>query len=136
MLPRSSKNAKVIAIKYPSKTYKIDFDKKRIVRDCNGLESVVQAVRKLLFTERYAYSIYGSDYGVELWQMIGKDLPYVEATIGLRITAALKQDNRVIEVKDITVAKIDHQSLLITFVVVTEFGDASISGSFIKSAGE
>lgn len=133
MLPKTSRNAKVVAIKYQSKTYKIDFDKKRIVQECDGLEAIVQAVKKIMFTERYSNCIYGSDYGVELWQMIGKDLPYVESTIGLRIASALEQDNRVKSVKDVTVSQIDKQSLLITFVVVTDFGDASISGSFIKS---
>lgn len=135
MLPKTSRNAKVVAIKYPSRTYKIDFEKKRIVQECDGLEAIVQAVKKIMFTERYSNCIYGSDYGVELWQMLGKDQPYVESTIGLRIASAIEQDNRVKSVKDVTVtvSQIDKQSLLITFVVVTDFGDASISGSFIKS---
>ena len=45
----------------PSKTYNLDTVRNRIGAMIDGREAIMQAVQKILYTERYANVIYGSD---------------------------------------------------------------------------
>jgi len=107
----------------PSKTYKIDFEKRKIVGVTDGLEALKQAIYLILNTERYQHLIYSFNYGVELDSLAGKDKEYVEAEIKRRIEEALLQDDRINRVEDFKMlAGSDKDSIIVKFDVVTNTG--------------
>lgn len=106
---------------YPSRTYRWDRERQRIIGHVDGLQAVQQAVGKILETERFRYPIYSSGYGSEVATLLGRDTVYVQAEIGRIITEALMQDDRVLRVENIkSVANGDR--IYTTFMVVTEDG--------------
>lgn len=112
---------------YPNKTYKISFEKDgvdRISGYADGLASVVQAVYLILNTERYMFNIYSWDYGVELFDLIGKPIPYVIADLPRRIKEALIMDDRIDDVVDFEFER-NGSKLHATFTVVSNIGNIS-----------
>lgn len=107
----------------PSLTYQIDTANNRIVGKIDKNESVMQSIKKILDTDKYAYEVYDWNYGQELLKLIGKDFAFAEAEIPRIINEALMQDDRIIEVKDFTFEKTDLNSLVVSFLVITIFGD-------------
>lgn len=111
----------------PTKTYYIDFEKKRIIGKVDGQEAMKQAILKILLTERYEFNkVYSNYYGVELKEMIGL-LPFiVRVQLEPKITEALLCDDRIMSVVDfdITVKK---KVVSVNFTVKTIFGDVEIS---------
>lgn len=106
---------------YPTKTYKIRVDDNRIVGYTDDLDAVVQAIYLILSIERYQHIIYSWDYGVELLDLYGKPMPYVMSEVERRITDALTQDDRIVEVKNFNFEQHGKQ-LHVTFDVVTKYG--------------
>lgn len=109
---------------YPNRTYKISIENDRISGYTDDLEAIKQAIYLILSTERYQYIIYSWDYGVELFDLIGKPMPYVMSEIPRRIKEALTQDNRITDVVDFEFTK-SGRKLLTTFKVVTNIGNIS-----------
>lgn len=103
----------------PSLTYAMNNDKNIFVGKLDGVEAIKQAVLKIINTERYEYEIYSWDYGIELQDLYGKDLPYVMSEIKQRIIDALIVDDRIESVDDFEVEKIKHGKLHIRFTVTT-----------------
>ena len=90
----------------PSKTYRLDLDKGRIVGKVDGLEAVNQAIRKAIITPRFKCLIYDSQYGSELENaIITKDATreYIRATAARFIKDALLPDTRILSVYDVDV---------------------------------
>ena len=120
MLPESIMNINELAtINYPSTTYKLDLDTKRIGRKIDGLEAAVQAVTKIFKTERYANVIYSGDYGIELQSIIGMDFDYISADLQRRLEEALLADDRIQAVEELILEKTDLNSLKVSFIVKT-----------------
>lgn len=115
---------RITEITYPNKTYKVLFDKNRINGYTDELDSVAQAVEFILSTERYKFIIYSWDYGVELYDLIGKPMPYVMSELPRRVTEALTQDNRISDVTDFEFKR-NGKKLHVTFTVVTNLGNIS-----------
>lgn len=113
---------------WPSKTWVIDRARGRLVQQCDGFESIYQAVQKILQTERYMEPIYSTFYGIELRGMIGKPTSYIRAAIPQAIKEALKQDDRIssVSVEQLTV---DGDSVSVTVNVVTNLGSLSVQTS-------
>lgn len=109
----------------PSHTYKIDFTSKRLSGMIDGLEAVKQAVFKILNTERFRYFIYSSDYGSELFGLIGEHPLYVESELERRIQEALMQDDRIDSVDDVQV-QFESDRAIVRFVVHSSFGDFTV----------
>jgi hypothetical protein len=108
-----------------SKTYKIDFETGEILPEfINYGEAVRQAVIKAILTMRDRYIIYSSDYGCEIFYLLGKSYSeeYLQLEIPRLINEALMIDDRVAETKDFVVKKIGDE-LYISFNVVTDVGD-------------
>lgn len=103
-----------------SKTYRVLNG--RVVGWIDNKQALRQAVEKLLHTERYMYEIYTDEYGIELQSLIGASFELVEAEISRIIKEALLVDERIVEVTDITVQKLDSASLLVSFNVQSIFG--------------
>ena len=76
-------------------------------------------VLKTINTERYEYEIYSWNYGIELQDLYGKDLPYVMSEVKQRIIDALVVDDRIESVGSFDVEKVGNGKLHIKFVVVT-----------------
>lgn len=115
----------------PNKTYRViiyddkDYHKfDRINGFITDYDSVRQSIYFILNTERYKYIIYSWNYGIELYDLIGKPMPYVKAEIPRRITEALLQDDRIENVTDFKF-KENGNKLSVTFTVVSNVGNIS-----------
>lgn len=86
-------------------------------------EALKQAILKIIHTERYEHEIYSWDYGIELQDLIGEQIPYVMSEIKRRIEDALTADERIDSVEDFTVEQMEKRALHITFTVITTEGE-------------
>ena len=110
-----------------TKTYAIDFDKKRIMGKTEGKEALKQAIYKILFTERYAYEIYDWNYGCELNSLLGKSGKQTEALAEKYIEAALLADERIEQITDFE-TEFEKNKLKISFTAKTIYGDINFEG--------
>jgi len=108
----------------PSKTYRIING--RIIGMIDGLESVVQAVDKILRTERFVYEIYGEEYGIELERFIGANFDFVKADLQRTIKDALFIDERIEDITDFEMEQVVPNTLKCRFTVNT------IEGTFAE----
>lgn len=106
----------------PSKTYKLNTEKNRIVGFIDRLEAVKQAIFLMLSIERYDYIIYSWNYGVEFKDLIGKPVPYVISEVKRRIEECLLQDDRITAV-DSFIFENNKNSVHVTFIARTIYGD-------------
>lgn len=109
-----------------SKNYKMQLEEKIIIGYCDELEAISQVIYKILNTERYDYIIYSCDYGIELKDLFGEPLSYVCPELQDRITEALLQDDRIIELINFDFSFPSKGEILVAFIVVTVFGEISI----------
>ena len=109
----------------PTRTYKILLENDRISGYTDGLDAVIQAIYLILNTERYRHIIYSWDYGVELLDLFGKPMPYVMSEAERRISEALLQDDRIVEVKNF-IFEPNGKKLHVTFDVVTKYGTVQV----------
>lgn len=101
MLPLGNFNSvEYETIIYPNRTYRLDTERKRIIGYTDDIEAMKQAIYKIIYTERYEYVVYDSNYGIELKDIFGKDRTLACALLELRITEALLADDRIDEVTD------------------------------------
>ena len=105
-----------------SKTYQMHIENEYIGGTCEDLESIKQAVFKILNTERYHYMMYSWNYGIETTDLIGQRMGYVLPEIQRRITEALSQDDRVLSVDSFEFDTNKKHEVVCTFVVHTAFG--------------
>ena len=105
-----------------SLTYRLDFSTKRIVGRIDGVEAVVQAVAKIMQTERFAYEIYNAEYGIELESLIGKESLFAKSVLVQRIHDALLADKRIMSIDNFTIEDIDRESIAVGFLVNTIYG--------------
>lgn len=111
----------------PNKTYKMMIDAERIQGTIiSDLETVKQAIYKIINTERYKYLIYSWNYGIELEDLFGKPIPYVLPEIPRRIKEALTQDDRINDVLGFDLSYDKKGSVLAKFTVVTIYGSVDI----------
>lgn len=116
-------NAEFQTEEFANKTYKIDFKENRITGKIDNLESVGQAVYKILHTERFNYLIYSWDYGVELEALIGKDYEFILGDLQRRIEEALLQDDRIEGIEHLKIEKKEKESILVSFLVISKYGN-------------
>lgn len=108
----------------PGRTWQLDLTQNRMPPNMvDGLEAVEQAVYKILLTERYQYPIYSWNYGIELFDLFGKPMSYVRPEVERRIKEALLQDDRITAVDNFQFESDDKNSLLVTFIVHTIYGE-------------
>lgn len=113
-----------------SNTYKLNFDKNNISGFCDELEAVKQAVYLILNIERYEYLIYDWDYGFEIKDLIGQESIIIQPEIQRRICDALKQDSRIVNVKDFIFENGSIGKLIVHFTVETIFGSYQSQNEF------
>ena len=118
-------------VSQPSLTYKLDFERKRIGGKIDNEEAIMQLVMKILYTERYAYVIYSSQYGVELDRLIGKDYDFIASDLERTITEALLADDRILSITDFQANKIGIDKMEVSFAVNSIAGSTNINTEVI-----
>ncbi len=115
-------------INIPTKTFKLDFNKSRVRNLFDGIDALKQSIYKILMTERYKYSIYNWDYGIELENLIGMPKGYVKTESERLIKEALLQDDRIENVYNFNFydLKDDKSAILVEFFIKSIFGEFSI----------
>lgn len=114
-------------ISQPSLTYKLDFERKRISGKIDNEEAIMQMVMKILYTERYAYVIYSSQYGVELDRLIGQEYDFIISDLERTITEALLTDDRILSITDFVTEQVGIDRMTASFTVNSVVGSANIS---------
>lgn len=112
---------------HPDRTYRLDFANKRIVGKVEGKEAVLQFIKKVLDTDKYAYEIYDWYYGNEILSLVGMPYDYVVTECSRIIEEALTVDDRVLEVVDFQYEKVSMDTLKMSCTVRTIFGDINYS---------
>lgn len=118
-------------VSQPSLTYKLDFERKRISGKIDNEEAIKQLVMKILYTERYAYVIYSSQYGVELDRLIGKDYDFIVSDLERTITEALLADDRILSITDFAAEQTAIDRMTATFTVNSVVGSVNINTEVI-----
>lgn len=113
----------IVVASQPSKTWIIDRNTMQVSCMDKGLEAVRQAVEIALNVERYRWTIYSTNFGSELNDLVGEDEAYIIAEIPRLVEGALSPDNRVVSVDDYTYTRTDANSLTVSFTVHTVYGD-------------
>ena len=113
------------------RTYKMDWNKKRISGMIDDAEAASQAIVKALMTRRFAYVIYDDDYGCDIANKIGntsltKD--YMDSDIPAMIEDMLLADETVIGIGDVEYEMLSGDSVAIKFVAYTIYGTQDIKG--------
>lgn len=120
MIPESGQWQQEFIVKeQPNKTYRLDAG--MISGFTDGLEAIKQAIYKILNTERYCYSIYSYDYGIELENLFGRSRDFIYSELEVRISEALYADSRIIKVKDFNFES-SQKSITVKFIVESELG--------------
>lgn len=126
MIPKLNNNLDIRIEPYKTKTYRLDFANKRIVGMIDDLGAAVQAVQKIVQTERYSERIYSGDYGIELERLIGASMPFVEANIEPTLKEALLPDDRFVTVRDMSLNRVSIDTLSVSCHVATTSGEIAV----------
>lgn len=118
MQDESSENFEIL----PTKTYRIDPVNKRIIGTIEDTEAVMQFIRKVLSTDKYAFEIYDWYYGNELLKLVGHSYDYVVARVPNIFKEALMVDDRVLDVRDFTFSQPSIDSIVVSCLVDTVYG--------------
>lgn len=106
----------------PAKTYRIDWVNKRIIGTVENRDAVMQFIRKVLSTDKYAYEIYDWYYGNELLKLVGQSYDYAVTRIPNIFREALLVDDRITDVRDFTFNRVSIDSVSVSCYVDTVYG--------------
>lgn len=131
MLPvrdtRNDINENITVEESLTRTYKMKLFGDRINGKTDEQEAMKQAIYKILNTERYSYSIYSWNYGIELKDLFGKPKNFCKSELKRRIKEALIQDERILDVKAFSFEDKKRRELAVTFTANTIYGDVNIT---------
>jgi phage baseplate assembly protein W len=128
MIPEQNANLTILEEQIQSsRTYRLDLVRKRVTSMIDGRDAIIQAVRKILYTERYAYVIYSSQYGVELDRLIGQEYDFIVSDIKRTLTEALLMDNRIISLENFEMEKTGLDTMKVNFLVNSIEGEINFS---------
>ena len=113
-------------IAQPDNTYALDLSLSRINGKKTEIEAVKQSIYKILNTERYQYTIYSWDYGIELTDLYGEPQDYVCPELERRITDALKFDDRILDCNSFEFNTCTKGIVAVSFRVDTIYGDITV----------
>lgn len=120
-------------VTYPIQEWILDDETGELKDVSFELHAISQDVKFYLSTERNKYPIMGSNFGVELDDLIGKDKQYVKAQVKKRIIEALSIDDRITSVSSFNFTQQSPDALSVSFVVSTRLGDFSMTTEIIGS---
>lgn len=119
-------SAGVSFVSQPSRTWYINKETNRIQGECDGWQSVRQAVEVILNVERFRWQIYSPSSGMQWEGLIGQDPGYVASELQRRITDALLMDDRVRGISDFSYT-VEGNTLRASLTVNTVYGDTQTS---------
>ena len=108
----------------PTLTFKVENG--RIRGKVDKQDAMIQAVDKILRTERLVYPIYSDQYGNDLNDLIGKDMAYAKVEVDRMVKEALLADDRVTDVQINEINQIDSDMLPVKVTCITVYGDINI----------
>ena len=108
----------------PTLTFKVENG--RIRGKVDEKQAMIQAVDKILQTERLVYPIYSDQYGNDLNDLIGKDMGYAKVEVDRMLKEALLADDRVVEVDIDAVNEKSRDTLEVKGTCVTVYGNINI----------
>lgn len=101
-------------------TYKLSTE--RIQNNIDDLESVKQAVKKILMTPQFEHEIYSFDYGIDLESLLGKEPEELTISLKRMIREALLYDDRVTSIDNFEIG-FSEDECLCEFTVSTIYGE-------------
>ncbi len=110
----------------PTHTYKMNLESNLIRGYTDGQEAMIQAIYKILSTERYQYIMYSWNYGIELLDLYGEPVSYVCPELERRIAEALTWDDRIQSVDNFEFNISKKGEIHVTFIAHTVFGDVVV----------
>ncbi|MCO6528710.1 DUF2634 domain-containing protein [Lactobacillus sp. ESL0233] len=108
----------------PTLTFKVENG--RIRGKVDEQEAMIQAVDKILQTERLVFPIYSDQYGNDFNDLIGKDMGYAKVEVERMLKEALLADDRVTDVQVDEIEQISRDTLQVKGICITAFGDINI----------
>lgn len=105
----------------PSLTYRVVDN--RIIGKIDDIGAIKQAIDKILQTDRFIWEIYTDQYGNDLSELVGEELPLVEAELERIISESLTGDDRVDDVIVDNIIQTQKNTLLVHVLINTMFGD-------------
>ena len=110
----------------PNLTHKLHIESERIAGFVDDLKAYEQSIYKILNTERYRYIIYSWNYGVELDDLFGQQIPYVVPELERRITEAVMADDRTVSVSNFEFDTSKRGVVHVKFLAKSTFGEVEI----------
>lgn len=113
------------------RTYRMDFENKRIIGMADGMDAAAQAMFKSLQTRRFAYLIYDDQYGSDLYNKIGNvslSKSYLDTDIPVMIEDAFLNDDTILSIDGLSYEIADIDSVYVKFSALTIYGDVDIEG--------
>lgn len=114
----------------PSRTWKIDFEKKKIMGTTDGLDALRQAVFLCLSTQRYEHAIYSRGYGVETKHLPGQDYGLARKALEEAVRDALSQDDRIESVGGFSFSRVG-DTVTVSFSVTGTGGTTKLEVSAV-----
>lgn len=115
----------------PNRTYKLDFDKMRIVGYVDDEEAIQQAAAKILYTPRFNCYAYDDQYGSEINQILNdKNVTreYIEAEMEFLLNDALCADGRFLGIEGLEMV-FDGDEAFFYFTADTTLGQIEMEGA-------
>lgn len=119
-----------VITQYSSRDWVVDFSTGAISEPQTNLNSIAQAIRFALETERYKYPIMGNNYGINFIDLVGADFDFIQSEVKARVKDALSIDDRIISVDNFEFER-NENNVIINFVVKTIAGDINASTTII-----
>ncbi|WP_311318967.1 DUF2634 domain-containing protein [Levilactobacillus brevis] len=105
----------------------------RIQSMTDGRETMIQAIDKILRTERFVFPIYTEDYGNDFNELLGKEFDYAEVEVERMLEEAMYADDRVTDVRVDDIQKMTSTTLMVSGTVETIFGTVPIESEVTLS---
>ncbi|WP_338126283.1 DUF2634 domain-containing protein [Lactiplantibacillus argentoratensis] len=111
-------------ITLPSRTYQVVDG--RILGIIDDYDAMVQAIDKIMCTERFVYPIYSEQYGNDFVELIGKGFDYSTVEVERMLTEACEADDRVDDVVVDSIERVDATTLAVVATVNTIHGQVNV----------
>lgn len=127
LLPTSLNNialdSEIVFQNYPTHTYYINPETKRIDGMCDGIVAMAQATVVITSVERYKYEILPDSFGIETVGLFGQDYGYVISDYRRRLLEAISIDDRYIRMSKYDYTPLQNDSVTIWTTLDTVYGE-------------
>lgn len=107
--------------KYNNKDFRLVGN--RIKGFVDGEDSLAQAIYFILSVERFKYRSMSENVGVELWDLYGESNSIVELALATTLREAILADDRVDEISNLEIERLERNSFLVKVEVLSNIGN-------------